>query len=166
MAFGAQKGETEESAIAAESALAHFAAVLTENPGGAWPESAGAGAAGGTGFGMLAWGASMSSGSARIADTIGLPAAIAGADLVITGEGRFDGQSAGGKAPVEVARLAHVHGVPCALVAGVVEAPTLAFHSAISLSELGGSPEASLMDPLRWLRHAGQDLAERGSALF
>jgi glycerate kinase len=160
--FGAQKGITAALALAAEAALARFAAALEPNPGGARPDSAGAGAAGGTGFGMLAWGATMTSGSARIAETIGLLAAISRANLVITGEGRFDGQSSGGKAPVEVARLAQLHGVPCALVAGLIEAPSTAFASAVSLSELAGSSAASIADPVRWLREAGEYLAGLG----
>lgn len=157
--FGAQKGVTADRAPAAESALARFAHALLENPGGASPDDAGAGAAGGTGFGMLAWGATMSSGARAIAEAIGLPASIAGADLVITGEGRFDGQSAGGKAPVEVARLARSSGVPCALVAGLIEAAPVGFDGAVSLTDLAGSAAASLADPLRWAREAGRLLA-------
>lgn len=157
--FGAQKGLTDGVAAAAESALERYASLLADNPGRARPESAGAGAAGGTGFGMLAWGASMASGSARIAEAIGLPGLVATADLVITGEGRFDGQSAGGKAPVEVARLARLHQVPCALVAGVIDAPPTGFATTISLSTLAGSSADSLADPLRWLRRAGECLA-------
>lgn len=157
--FGAQKGVTADRAGAAESALARFADALRENPGGALPETPGAGAAGGTGFGMLAWGATMSSGARAIAETIGLPASIVGADLVITGEGRFDGQSAGGKAPVEVARLARSSGVRCALVAGLVDAPPVGFDGVVSLSELAGSAAASFADPLHWAREAGRRLA-------
>lgn len=157
--FGAQKGVTVDRADSAELALAHFAGVLRENPGGALPETPGAGAAGGTGFGMLAWGATMSSGSRAIAETIGLPASIAGADLVITGEGRFDGQSAGGKAPVEVARIARASGVRCVLVAGLLDAPSVDFERAVSLSDLAGSSAASLEQPLHWAREAGRRLA-------
>ena len=157
--FGAQKGVTHDRAGAAESALERFADALHENPGGALRDTPGAGAAGGAGFGMLAWGATMSSGSRAIAETIGLPASIAGADLVITGEGRFDGQSAGGKAPVEVARIARSSGVRCALVAGLVDAPPVGFEPAVSLAELAGSPAASLAQPLHWAREAGRLLA-------
>ena len=157
--FGPQKGVTAGRAGAAESALARGADALVENPGGALPATPGAGAAGGTGFGMLAWGATMSSGARAIAETIGLPASIVGADLVITGEGRFDGQSAGGKAPVEVARLARSSGVRCALVAGLVDAPPVGFDGVVSLSELAGSVAASLADPLHWAREAGRRLA-------
>ena len=145
--FGAQKGVTADRAGRDD---AHI---------GALPETPGAGAAGGTGFGMLAWGATMSSGARAIAETIGLPASIVGADLVITGEGRFDGQSAGGKAPVEVARLARSSGVRCALVAGLVDAPPVGFDGVVSLSELAGSAAASFADPLHWAREAGRRLA-------
>ncbi|MER3390750.1 MAG: glycerate kinase [Microcella sp.] len=157
--FGAQKGVRTDRADAAESALARFADVLRDNPGRALPEMPGAGAAGGTGFGMLAWGATMHSGARTIAATIGLPASIQGADLVITGEGRFDGQSAGGKAPVEVVRLARGSEVRCALVAGRIDAPPTGFGSAVSLTELAGSSVASRARPLHWLREAGRRLA-------
>jgi glycerate kinase len=157
--FGAQKGVTADRAVAAESALARVADALRDNPGGALPAMPGAGAAGGTGFGMLAWGATMSSGARTIAETIGLPASIAGADLVVTGEGRFDAQSAGGKAPVEVARLARAHGVRCAHVAGRIEAPPVGFERAVSLAELARSSAASLAEPLHWAREAGRQIA-------
>ena len=161
--FGQQKGITADGAAAAEAALARFADLMAGNPGAASVDAAGAGAAGGTGFGMLAWGATITSGSQAIAETIGLPALLANADLVITGEGRFDGQSSGGKAPVEVARLAQLHGVPCALVAGLIDAPPVGFSWSVSLAELAGSAAASLADPVRWLRDAGQTLARSAS---
>ena len=63
------------------------------------PAAPGAGAAGGTGFGLLAWGASLVPGAVAVAEAAGLPGAIAAADLVITGEGRFDGQSAQRQGP-------------------------------------------------------------------
>lgn len=156
--FGPQKGLTASLAPEAEHALSHW--VDTLGPAArALAEREGAGAAGGTGFGMLAWGATITSGARAIAETIGLPAAIAGADLVITGEGRFDGQSAGGKAPVEVARLAAAAGVPCALVAGSIEAPTTGFAAAHALAELAGSTAAAIADPLPSLHRAGALLA-------
>ena len=121
----------------------------------------GAGAAGGTGFGLLAWGAELVPGAERVAGRIGLADAIAGADLVITGEGSYDGQSAAGKVPAFVAQLASASGVPAALVAGRItaDADTSAFAASVSLTELAGSPEASLSAPADWLRAAGAQLA-------
>ena len=161
--FGPQKGIDDGLAHDAELALERFAAVIAASQGRASgissPDTPGAGAEGGAGFGLLCWGAELAAGARAIAETIGLPASIAGADLVITGEGRFDGQSAGGKAPVEVARLAAEAGVPCALVAGAIGAATLEFSDAVSLSDLAGSADAAIADPLPWLRLAGARLA-------
>lgn len=157
--FGAQKGLDDALASAAEHALARFAALI--DPEGERASVPGAGAAGGAAFGLLAWGAQITSGSRVVAETIGLPSAISGADLVITGEGRFDGQSAGGKAPAEVARLAREAGVPCALVAGSVEAgaSTEMFVEVRALDELASSTREAIDDPLTWLRTAAARLA-------
>ena len=158
--FGPQKGLDASLAPDAERALEHFATTI--DPGGTLAATAGAGAAGGTGFGMLAWGATITSGSRAIADTIGLPGLIAGAQLVVTSEGRFDAQSAGGKAPVAVARLAAEAGVPCALVAGTIEAGSIevtGFAGSLALDNLAGSSAAAIADPLTWLRAAGERLA-------
>jgi len=125
------------------------------------PSTPGAGAAGGTGFGLLAWGAELVRGAERVAELIHLAEAIAAADLVITGEGSYDGQSAAGKVPAFVAQLASASGVPAALVAGRItaDADTSAFAASVSLTELAGSPEASLAAPADWLRAAGAALA-------
>ena len=119
----------------------------------------GAGAAGGTGFGLLAWGAAMGGGAGAVADAIALDEALAGADLVITGEGRFDGQSAAGKVPSEVARRAHAAGVPVALVAGAITADASGFAASIALAEISGGATAAMSEPVRWLERAGADLA-------
>ncbi len=78
----------------------------------------GAGAAGGLGAALLALGAQMSSGIESVLDIIGFDEAVREADLVVTGEGNMDGQSAAGKAPVGVARRARAAGVPAVAVVG------------------------------------------------
>jgi len=125
------------------------------------PAAPGAGAAGGTGFGLLAWGATLVPGSAEVAELVGLRAAAQDADLVITGEGAFDGQSAAGKVPSFVAELAQDAGVPIALVAGRIaeDADVSGFAASLSLTELAGSGGAALAEPARWLRAAGAALA-------
>lgn len=187
--FGPQKGLDAAHQPAADAALAHWSRALAHwsralvaAPAAAPAADAlaatpGAGAAGGTGFGLLAWGASLAPGAATIAGLLDLSAEVAGADLVITGEGRFDAQSAGGKAPGLVAALAAAAGVPCALVAGDIAAepsptappsapttpaePATSFTQAISLADLAGSRDAAIADPARWLRVAGARLAHR-----
>ena len=123
------------------------------------PARSGAGAAGGTGYGLLAWGATLAPGAAAVGEALGLPELVSSADAVITGEGRFDSQSAAGKVPAYVARLAKTSGVPVLLVAGAIEAPTTAFAAAASLSELAGDPAPALSDASHWAHAAGAALA-------
>lgn len=156
MVFGPQKGLDAAGVGAAEKGLEHLARVSD-------PSLAilpGAGAAGGTGFALLLWGARLVPGAIAVADLIGLGAAIEGADLVVTGEGAFDGQSAAGKVPAFVAEVAAAHDAPIALVAGRItpDADTSAFAVSLSLIGIAGSTEASLADPARWLRAAGAHL--------
>ncbi|WDH75448.1 glycerate kinase [Exiguobacterium marinum] len=80
----------------------------------------GSGAAGGLGAGLLALGGRIISGFDWVAETIGLREASLGADLIITGEGRIDHQSAKGKVPVGVARLGQELDVPVVALAGSV----------------------------------------------
>ncbi|MCD2443381.1 glycerate kinase [Agromyces sp. SYSU K20354] len=141
-----------------EADLGHFVE-LTPRSVQPLAASAGAGAAGGTGFGLLALGATMGGGAALVAEAIGLPAALAGADLVITGEGRFDGQSEAGKAPTEVAALARIARVPTALVAGAITTEPRGYAASVALTDLAGSGIAAMADPLRWLEAAGADVA-------
>jgi len=152
--FGPQKGATPEEVIFLDTALAQFASLINVDP-----STPGAGAAGGTGFGLLAWGARLIPGAAAVGDLIGLPDAIASASLVITGEGSYDGQSSAGKAPDLVARLAHAAGTSIALVAGRITTDMHEFTAGISLTELAGSSDAAMREPRRWLFAAGAALA-------
>ncbi|WP_349814803.1 glycerate kinase [Curtobacterium sp. MCJR17_043] len=127
------------------------------------PATPGAGAAGGTGFGLLAWGARVGSGAGAVAEALGLADAVAAADLVVTGEGRFDGQTAAGKTPTVVTAIAVAAGTPVALVAGDVAARLDAFSIAASLTVIAtqttGEPDDALRDPLRFARVAGERMA-------
>jgi glycerate kinase len=102
-------------------------------------------------------------GAVAVADLIGLSAALETADLVITGEGSYDGQSAEGKAPSRVAALAAAADVAVALVAGRIapDAATDAFATAVSLTALAGSPEDAMIETRKWLATAGAALARR-----
>lgn len=157
--FGPQKGIDDIGR--AEAGLAHLSSFVPLDP-----ETAGAGAAGGTGFALLMWGAQLVSGAEHVARLIGLADAVSTADIVVAGEGAFDDQSAAGKAPSVVAATAHAAGVPSALVAGRIasHADTTAFAASVSLTELAGSPTAALTDPARWLRAAGARLSARFSS--
>jgi len=152
--FGPQKGLRDLSA--ADAALAHAAVLLDTDP-----LAPGAGAAGGTGAALRAWGAELVPGAEIVADLVGLTDAVARADVVITGEGAFDASSGAGKVPGRIASLAGSR--PVALVAGRIapDADTSAFRATIALVDLAGSSAAALADPARWLRAAGRTLAER-----
>lgn len=119
--FGPQKGATAEQAQALDRALGHFAEqcarVLTKDV----RDEPGSGAAGGLGFAAKAFlGAQFRTGVDVVAQLTGLAEAVSGADLVITGEGRFDAQTLRGKTPFGVARIARQHGVPVLVIAGTL----------------------------------------------
>jgi glycerate kinase len=156
--FGPQKGIDTSMSAAAEQRMRSFATLLAD-AGGAHPADPGAGAAGGVGFALLAWGARLVAGSAAVADEICLPELVQGADVVVTGEGRYDGQSEDGKVAGHVRLLARHAGAQTALVAGAVLHPAPPFDSAISLTDLAGDREAAMADPLRWAEEAGRALA-------
>lgn len=117
--FGPQKGASPEQVEQLDRALAHFADVLAAAVGQDYRDVPGVGAAGGLGFAARAvLGACFRPGIELVAELSGLAAAMQGADLVITGEGRLDGQSLHGKTPVGVARVARAAGVPVIALAG------------------------------------------------
>ncbi|WP_353114166.1 glycerate kinase [Microbacterium sp.] len=155
--FGPQKGMHDAGDRAqADAALGRLATLL-----GLDPETPGAGAAGGVGGALIVWGARLLPGAQEVARLVGLAEAISGADVVVTGEGSYDGQSGDGKVPSFVAGLAEDAGASPMLVAGRIapDADPSLFRIAMSLTELAGSAEASLADPARWLRDAGARLA-------
>ena len=121
--FGPQKGVTPDQVPVFEQALARFAELL-ERDRAVTPRGLGAlpggGAAGGMGAALFALRGVRESGFDVVAGALGLSDQIAGADLVVTGEGRFDEQSVRGKVPAGVAALAAQHAVPCIVLAGDV----------------------------------------------
>ncbi|WP_426322076.1 glycerate kinase [Microbacterium sp. E-13] len=154
--FGPQKGARPGDVAMLDAGLARLAGLLDADP-----RSAGAGAAGGTGFGLLAWGARLMPGAAAVAELVGLDAAVAAASVVVTGEGSYDGQSAAGKVPAHVRAVAAAANVPVSLVAGRIapDADTSGFAATASLTELAGSGDAAMTDAVRWLEEAGARLA-------
>ncbi len=119
--FGPQKGADEETAADLDRALAHYAALVEHATGTAVLSLPGGGAAGGLGAGLVAFcGAKLRPGFDLIAEAVGLEAHIRDAALVLTGEGCTDAQTAFGKLPSGVGRLAKRHGRPCVVVSGAV----------------------------------------------
>ena len=114
--FGPQKGATPEQVTDIDARLKSLAQRLGKLKEANTP---GAGAAGGLGFGMLAFfGATLRPGVEIVLEAVKLRERLTGADLCITGEGRLDVQSLSGKAPVGVARLCKELGVPCVAIVG------------------------------------------------
>ena len=119
--YGPQKGADAHCVAELDRALANYAAVLERDLEVQVADVPGAGAAGGLGAGLMAFcGANLQSGFDAVSESVRLTERVANADLVITGEGRLDAQSAYGKAVSGVAGLAADAGVPCLAVAGQV----------------------------------------------
>jgi len=117
--YGPQKGADETAIRELDDALARYAAVVEGDLGKRVADVPGAGAAGGTGAGLVAFlDAELLPGAPLVVDAAGLDAELQGAQLVITGEGRVDAQTAYGKAPGEVIKRARAAGVPVILLAG------------------------------------------------
>jgi glycerate kinase len=150
--FAPQKGADAGDVLTLEAALANYARLLGDGA-----DVPGAGAAGGAGYGFLAaWGARIEAGSQAIARLTGLDAEAASADVVVTGEGRFDATSTTGKVVGGVLDLA---GGRTMIVAGQLAADPPPGVRAWGLSDIAGSVEAALGDPARWLRDAGGQAA-------
>jgi glycerate kinase len=159
--FGPQKGADAARVAILEAGLARLAHVL-----GGDPDAEGAGAAGGTGYGFAAvWGAEITPGAAELCRIVGLDRELSRADLVLTGEGRYDVSSADGKITGTVLAAAARAGVASVLVAGTIAAdPPPGTVAAVSLADLAGGPAGAMASPRRWLRAAGQRLAREVGA--
>ncbi|KFZ38091.1 glycerate kinase [Shewanella mangrovi] len=117
--FGPQKGATQAMVQQLDAALAHFADTAIAQGFSDASQEAGAGAAGGMGFGVMTFlQGQLRPGVDIVMQAVGLAEKVAGADLVITGEGRIDGQTVFGKTPMGVLRVARQHQVPVIGIAG------------------------------------------------
>ncbi len=115
--YGPQKGLSSERLFAADGALSRFAHVVDR----ARADAPGAGAAGGLGYALLLLDAQRRPGIDVVAHASGFAERLAGADLVLTGEGKLDPQTFTGKVVAGVAGLAAGAGVPCVALAGRLE---------------------------------------------
>ena len=117
--YGPQKGASPAVVAELDAALENFAKVVRRDLGQEVLDRPGAGAAGGLGAGLMAFaGAEIRSGIDMVCQVLDFDSHLAGADLVITGEGRADRSTVFDKAPVGVARHAKALGVPTMLLAG------------------------------------------------
>src|SRR6266540_464396 len=173
--YGPQKGATPEIQRELEAALTRYADVVEAFVGRDVRSVPGAGAAGGLGAGLIAFlDARLVSGSALVLDAVGFDKRLVGADLVITGEGRIDGQSIYGKLTHAVTLAAKRRGIPVVAVAGMIgpghEAMRSAGIEAIeTLADASDADrEAAMRDPLPRIEDAAERLlrgraAARGS---
>jgi glycerate kinase len=135
-AFGPQKGASPEQVEALERRLAADERLRP------YAELAGAGAAGGLGAAIAALGGRLSLGAGVVLERLGFQGLIAGADLVVTGEGTVDRSSFEGKAVGEVVRACVESGVRCAVFGGVVAEPP----AGVDVHALSGDPGRAAED--------------------
>lgn len=127
--FGPQKGATAEMIDRLDTALVHYAQIITRDLEVDVLELAGGGAAGGMGAALYAFcGAQLRRGIEIVTDALQLDACVADADLVVTGEGRMDSQTIHGKVPVGVAKVAKRHHKPVIGIAGSLTADVGIVH--------------------------------------
>jgi glycerate kinase len=162
--FGPQKGVSKRDLDNLERALARLADVVATEFGFDHRNEAGAGAAGGLGFGLLSFcGATIRPGFEVVADEVGLEAKMKDADLVITGEGSLDRQTLEGKTPVGVARLARKLGKPVfAIVGRASEDRELheIFEGIYQNARPGMSQQESMKRAAELLRENARELAD------
>lgn len=128
--YAPQKGASAESIAHMDEWLARYAALTKSIYPDADPDIPGSGAAGGLGFAFLSYlGARLMPGIDIVIRETELEQRVADADIVVTGEGRLDGQSCMGKAPVGVALLAKKHGKPVIALAGCVRDDAVLCHA-------------------------------------
>ncbi len=162
--FAPQKGATQLQVKEIELSLMHFSQLVGKREDGKNPAVAlGAGAAGGLGFALMRIGATRSEGIERVIQILGLKDAISKADLVITGEGKFDWQSLDGKAVTGVAKTALNLGKAVIVLAGQVEIgrrdwQTIGLSGAFSMEEFRGLDQA-LAQPIETLAQLSERVA-------
>lgn len=163
--FGPQKGANAKQLKLLESGMKNYAAKIKETLGADVANLPGGGAAGGMGAALTAFcGASLQSGIKTILDLINFENIIADADLIITGEGRIDGQSAGGKVLDGIGRYAKKRNIPViALTGGMGDNAHLVYDCGIDSIMVTVNAPMSLDTALT---HAEPLLADCADRLF
>lgn len=142
--YGPQKGASPEDVRRLDTRLARWADALESATGRRERETPGAGAAGGVGFGLLCLADRLASlelrpGVELVMEAAGFDEALRDADLVLTGEGRVDGQTAFGKTALGVARRAQAAGVACIAVGGSVTQEGIEALASVGARAVGAS---------------------------
>jgi len=164
--FGPQKGADPPTVIALEARLTKWAAEMDAAAGRAVSAEPGAGAAGGIGAGLLALGGRCESGAEIIAEHTHLDDELETADMIVTGEGRFDEQSLHGKVVGFLAEAARPLGIPVIVLAGQVGLDNSATRmsgimSALSIADYSGSVRLAQADAANQLMGLASQVAAR-----
>jgi glycerate kinase len=163
--YGPQKGADPDQVRRLDAVLGHWADVLAAAAGRDVRDEPGAGAAGGVGLAALAaLGATLRPGIDLVLDLVGFRDRLAGATLVVTGEGALDEQTLRGKAPAGVAAAARAAGIPVVAVCGrsTLSPERLAaagIGAAYPLTDLEPDLDVCVRDAARLLADAGERLA-------
>jgi glycerate kinase len=164
--YAPQKGASGEDLVVLEAAMQRWAEVVAAAVGHDHAPTPGAGAAGGTAFGLLSvLGAQPRPGIDLVLELVDFEAHLRGVDLVITGEGSLDEQSLHGKAPVGVASVARRSGVPVSAVAGrnLLSGTVLRQHgiqAAYALTEIEPDVAACMANAAALLGRLAQRIAD------
>ena len=166
--YGPQKGATPEMIETLDGHLAHFDDILMQTLGKSFNDIPGAGAAGGLGAGLMAFlNAELRLGVDIMIDAVNLKERIKGAIVVFTGEGQLDFQTAFGKTPVGVAKVAKAYGIPVIAIAGGIAEGAEAVHDAGIDAMLGIVQEPmSLENAVTDASRLIADIAEQAARLI
>ena len=161
--YGPQKGAGPAEIALLDEGLAHLAAIVRRDTGRDLADRPGAGAAGGLGFGLMAFaGATLKRGVDFLLDASGFDAKAREADLIITGEGKLDSQSAYGKVPAGVARRGAAAGVPVLAIGGAIDGDLSALYRAgVSAAQACVCNPMTLSEAMEGADALLEDAAER-----
>ncbi len=162
--FGPQKGATPEMVAQLDAGLHHLAEIIRRDIGIDVEHLPGAGAAGGLGAGLVAFaGARLHRGVEIVAEAVNLKRRLAGADLVLTGEGRLDASSSFGKTAVGVARMAREAGVPVVCIPGQAapDAPADLFQAVLPLVTADITPALAMRKAAQLLQSRAAEAVRR-----
>ena len=156
--YGPQKGASADDVRLLDRALGHLAAVVARDVGIELRDAPGAGAAGGLGFGLMAFlGARLRPGVEVVMEAVGLRDHLASAHLVVTGEGKLDAQSLSGKTVAGVLGAASEAGTRVAVVCGLAEIEIEGVPVRSLVGRFGEGP--ALRDTRRSLETLAEELA-------
>lgn len=162
--FSPQKGSDPETVKTLELGMENFADVVKQSLGCDFRDTPGAGAAGGIGFGLISFcNAQIRSGFTVIAKSLELEQRVAAADLIVTGEGRIDGQTLEGKGPAGIAALAHNAAKPVLAFGGSItedHAVHSLFTAAIPIVDSAVSLDEAMRRGSEFLERAARRTAQ------